>query len=56
MLGDVRKVMKVHVHVTIRKDLMKWVDEKVKQGKYYNRTHALEQGLMEMKRKETVKL
>jgi len=48
--------MKVHVHATIDKDLVKWMDARIKDKKYHNRTHALEVALMELKRKETVKL
>jgi Arc/MetJ-type ribon-helix-helix transcriptional regulator len=48
--------MKVHVHATIEEDLAKWMDDKVREKKYYNRTHVLEAALMELKKKETVKL
>lgn len=48
--------MKVHVHATIDEDLTKWMDGKVRERKYYNRTHVLEAALTELRKKDTVKL
>ena len=44
------------MHLTIPADLVDWVDRKVDERKYHNQSHAVEVALMELKRKETVKL
>ena len=48
--------MSVPVHVTIKKELLDWVNLKVKELKYSSFSHAVNVALMELKRKETVKL
>ncbi len=48
--------MKVPFHVTVDKPLAKWVDEKVKAKRFATRSHAVQVALMELKRRETVKL
>lgn len=48
--------MKVPIHVTVDEKLAKWVDLKVEEKKFASRSHAVDVALMELKRKETVKL
>lgn len=42
--------------VTVDRNLVKWIDERVKSGRFASRSHAVNVALMELKRKETVKL
>lgn len=48
--------MKVPFHVTVDKNLADWVDERVEEKKFASRSHAVDVALMELKKKETVKL
>lgn len=48
--------MKAALHVTVDKPLVDWLDEKVQEGKFANRSHAVKIALMELKKKDTVKL
>lgn len=48
--------MKVPFHVTVDKELAKWVDRKVEEKRFHNRSHAVDAALMDLKRKETLKL
>ena len=48
--------MKVPFHVTVDKKLAAWVDSRVKEKRFASRSHAVDVALMELKRKETVKL
>lgn len=48
--------LKVPFHVTIDKSVAEWVDRKVEEKRFANRSHAVDVALMDLKRKETVKL
>ena len=48
--------VKVTFHVTVDKKLADWVDGKVEEKRFASRSHAVDVALMELKRKETVKL
>jgi len=40
--------------ISISKDVLEWIDQQVKDGSYYNRSHAIEKCLIEkMKEKKT---
>ena len=46
---------KVRVYVTIREDLVKWIDEQVQKLRFANRSHAIEYAiakLIETEKKE----
>lgn len=47
---------KTRFDITVDKKLTDWVDEKVKERKFANRSHAVDVALMELKKKDTVKL
>jgi len=39
--------------ISISKEVLKWIDEQVKEGQFYNRSHAIEKTLLEkMKQKK----
>jgi Arc/MetJ-type ribon-helix-helix transcriptional regulator len=40
---------KLRLQVTIREDLVKWIDEQVKKLRFANRSHAIEYALAELK-------
>ena len=45
--------MKVRVNVTVKPELVRWMDDKVKEGKYSTRSHAVTVALQELRKKET---
>jgi Arc/MetJ-type ribon-helix-helix transcriptional regulator len=46
------KGKKLKTSVALDIELLKWVDEQVKKGTYYNRTHAIEQAIRRLKENE----
>jgi Arc/MetJ-type ribon-helix-helix transcriptional regulator len=46
---------RVPISVTLPKEAVEWLDEKVKNRTYANRSHAVEVLILEAKRKEGVK-
>ncbi len=44
--------MKVRITITIDKDLLKWIDSKIKEAKFANRSHALEYLVVSYKKKK----
>lgn len=48
--------MKVPVHVSLEEDSMKRVDSLVSEGKYRNRSHALDEAVKLLIKRDTVKL
>ena len=43
---------KLRLQVTVREDLVKWIDEQVKRLRFANRSHAIEFALAELKGNE----
>jgi Arc/MetJ-type ribon-helix-helix transcriptional regulator len=43
---------KLKTSVALDVELLKWVDEQVKKGTYYNRTHAIEQAIRKLRENE----
>jgi len=40
---------KLKTSVAIDIELLKWIDDRVKEGTYYNRTHAIEQAIRKLR-------
>lgn len=40
---------KQRLQVTVRKDLVQWMDTKIKTGEYASRSHAIERALIKQK-------
>ena len=40
---------KLRLQVTVREDLVKWIDEQVKSLRFANRSHAIEYALVQLK-------
>jgi len=36
-----KRTQKVHVHVRLPKDLVDWIDRRIEEMVFYNRTHAI---------------
>jgi len=47
--------MKQAINVTVDQDLIKWVDGKVKEKTFASRSHAVNVGLAELRKREAVK-
>ena len=43
---------KRRLQVTVRDELVKWMDSKVEKGDYASRSHAIEKALIKLKEKE----
>ncbi|MGA2523654.1 MAG: ribbon-helix-helix domain-containing protein [Candidatus Bathyarchaeia archaeon] len=52
MASNIESMVKKRVAVTISNDLLKWVDEKVKETTFANRSHAIEHALTKLKEAE----
>jgi Arc/MetJ-type ribon-helix-helix transcriptional regulator len=42
----------VKISGTIKQDQEKWIKEKLKEGKYYNRSHILQEGIKLLQQQE----
>ncbi len=49
MVLEVLEMVRARVFATIREDLLSWVDDQVKSGRFRNRSHALEYGLIKLR-------
>jgi len=47
--------MKQAINVTVDRDLIKWVDVQVKERRFASRSHAVNVGLAEMRKREAVR-
>jgi len=52
MASNIESMVKKRVAVTISNDLLKWVDQKVKDTTFANRSHAIEHALTKLKEAE----
>lgn len=43
---------KQRITITIRKELLEWIDDKVKDLTYASRTHAIEKAVAELKKQQ----
>jgi Arc/MetJ-type ribon-helix-helix transcriptional regulator len=43
---------KKRLQVTVREDLVKWMDSKIEKGDYASRSHAIEKALIKLKETE----
>jgi len=53
--NEMVEMPKIRVYVTIREDLVKWIDEQVQKLRFANRSHAIEYAiakLIESEKKE----
>jgi Arc/MetJ-type ribon-helix-helix transcriptional regulator len=48
----IMETMKKRIAVTVNEDLLKWVDRKVKETTFANRSHAVEHALTKLKEAE----
>jgi Arc/MetJ-type ribon-helix-helix transcriptional regulator len=46
---EVLRMVRARIFCTIREDLVVWVDQQVNSGRFRNRSHALEYGLIKLK-------
>jgi len=51
-MEELIEMAKQRLQVTIRQDLVKWIDQQVEKLKFANRSHAIEYALMELKKNE----
>lgn len=52
MACNTENMVKKRVSVTVSSDLLKWVDQKVKDTTFANRSHAIEHSLTKLKEAE----
>ena len=46
------EVVRIKTSVTLEKELLEWMDEKIKRGIYASRSHAIRYALMELMKRE----
>jgi Arc/MetJ-type ribon-helix-helix transcriptional regulator len=46
------EVAKVRLQVTVREDLVRWIDQQVEKLTFANRSHAIEYALTQLKEKD----
>jgi Arc/MetJ-type ribon-helix-helix transcriptional regulator len=46
---------KLRLQVTVREDLVKWIDEQIEKLRFANRSHAIEYALAELKENDQQK-
>jgi Arc/MetJ-type ribon-helix-helix transcriptional regulator len=46
------EVAKQRLQITVRKDLVKWIDQKIETLEFANRSHAIEYALLQLKQQE----
>lgn len=51
-IEELIEMAKQRLQVTIREDLVKWIDQQVEKLKFANRSHAIEFALMKLKEGE----
>jgi Arc/MetJ-type ribon-helix-helix transcriptional regulator len=54
-MEELIEMAKQRLQVTIREDLVKWIDQQVEKLKFANRSHAIEFALMKLKEGEREK-
>ena len=52
----VKEMVKQRLQVTVRKDLVQWMDTKIESGEYASRSHAIERALIKLKELEEKKV
>jgi len=50
------EMVRKRVFATIREDVLEWIEQKVKEGRFRSRSHALEYGVIQMMEKEGIGL
>ena len=50
----VEAMTKIRLQVTVREDLVKWIDEQVEKLRFASRSHAIEYALTQLKEKEKI--
>ena len=43
---------RVKISGTIPKEMFKWVEEQIKSGKFYNKSHVIEAGIRKLQKKD----
>lgn len=51
-MEELIEMTKQRLQVTIREDLVKWIDQQVERLKFASRSHAIEYALMKLKESE----
>jgi Arc/MetJ-type ribon-helix-helix transcriptional regulator len=51
-MEELIEMAKQRLQVTIREDLVKWIDQQVEKLKFANRSHAIEYALLKLKENE----
>ena len=52
MINNTDSMVKKRIAVTVSEELLKWVDRKVKETTFANRSHAIEHALTKLKETE----
>jgi len=50
--SEVVNLTKQRLQVTVRKDLVTWIDSKIEKGDFASRSHAIEKALIKLKESE----
>jgi Arc/MetJ-type ribon-helix-helix transcriptional regulator len=47
-----RKMKRVRVFTTLREDVEQWIQKEVEKGRFRNRSHAIEYGLLQLMKED----
>jgi Arc/MetJ-type ribon-helix-helix transcriptional regulator len=50
----IRGEKQVKISGTIRQDQDRWIAEKIREGKYYNKSHVLQEGIKALQEREGI--
>jgi Arc/MetJ-type ribon-helix-helix transcriptional regulator len=54
-MSETVTMAKKRLQVTVRQDLVSWIDSKIEKGDYASRSHAIEKALIKLKEAEEKK-
>lgn len=54
-MSGLEEMTKIRLQVTVREDIVKWIDQQVEKLRFANRSHAIEYALAQVMEKERKK-
>jgi Arc/MetJ-type ribon-helix-helix transcriptional regulator len=51
-MNEIMEMKRVRVFATIREDVEQWIQKEVETGRFRNRSHAIEYGLLQLMEKD----
>jgi Arc/MetJ-type ribon-helix-helix transcriptional regulator len=54
-MNEIEEMAKQRLQVTVRDDLVKWMDQEIEKSRFANRSHAIEYALVQLREKPSGK-